>query len=233
MAGFPHIAVVDDEATIVDILSYSLQKKFPDARISGFDDADEAHSWLARNQVDLLLTDLNMPAVNGRVLVAMMEKITPLVPVIVISGAMPLNELKGMEQEFDHVQVFAKPLLTRDLVAGIETSLARGIVLDQARVARLSLASILHLLHLQSQTMQVSVQHSSGNGGVIMAKGEPMLVQFNGDQTEEALYHMLLLDGPKIKLTPTDFSEASQLAVNFDRIFQQYIKRREKMEAHQ
>ncbi len=228
MAGFPHIAVVDDEEAIVDILSYSLKKKFPDASIIGFSRANEAWDWLGANQVDVLLTDLNMPDINGKEIVSMMEKTAPDTPVIVISGAVTLPELQEMESEFKNVTVFAKPLLTRELIAGIEEQISKSYAASEDRLKSLNLLHLLQVLHLQHKSVQVNVQHASGAGGVVLKNGEPVFIEFDGDSSERAFFKMLALDSPEILVEATHYAEASQMEKSFSQLISEHSKLREK-----
>ncbi|MEM1158798.1 MAG: response regulator [Verrucomicrobiota bacterium] len=226
MAGFPHLAVVDDEEAIVDILGYTLKKKFPDARITGFHDASEAQAWLARHAVDLLLTDLNMPELNGKEIISMMDRQFPQTPVIVISGAVPLHELKGLEVQFKRVRVFAKPLLTRDLIEGIESGLAMDGALPDQRIQQLSLANLLHLFHLQKKSLQIAVEWNSGNGGVVMQDGQPVLAEFNGDQSEESFYKLLELNDPQVQVEESQFTGEVTLTKDFELLYGEFESRR-------
>lgn len=226
MEGFPHIAVVDDEQAIVDILGYSLRKTFPDVRITGFHQVDQAWAWLSRNTVDLVLTDLNMPELDGREIVSLMRKNAPHTPVVVISGAIPWTELKGLESEFSNVQVFAKPLLTRELLQGVRSGLGRKNVFSLRRQQQLSLPNRLHLLHLQESSVQVSVEHADGSGGVILVQGEPVLADFDGDQTEESFFKLCALDQPKITVNEGKFEGEVQITKSFEELFREYVRRR-------
>ncbi|MEM6884521.1 MAG: response regulator [Verrucomicrobiota bacterium] len=226
MAGFPHIAVVDDEEAIVDILGYTLNKKFPDARITGFNNAPEALEWLGKNQVDLLLTDLHMPGLNGKEIVAMMEQNRPHTPVVVISGAMSLNELKALESHFGNVRVYAKPLLTSELMEGIEAGLAGDGAIPPERLKELNLSDLLHLLHFQKKSVQVSVEGSDGIGGVVLREGELVLAEYNDVQTEGALYQLLELKNPKLSVEPTGYGGDALIRKDFDELFSEYLRRR-------
>jgi len=222
MAGFPHLAVVDDEEAIVDILGYTLQKKFPESKITGFNDSNDAQSWLAGNSVDLLLTDLNMPELNGKDIISMMDQKHPHTPVIVISGAIALNELKVLETQFKNVRVFAKPLLTRDLIKGIEEGLALEGAVPQERIQQLSLASMVHLFHLQGKSLQLAIQSDDLRGSIVLRDGELVLAEIDEEQSEEAFFDLLDLKDPEVKVEYSQYAGEAITTKSFEQLYREF-----------
>ena len=78
------VLVVDDEESIRDILSRYLQLKGYAVLTAG--NGHSAMDILLSQAVDLVLTDLNMPNVNGRELLKRMAEKFPDIPKIVLSG---------------------------------------------------------------------------------------------------------------------------------------------------
>ncbi|HQL42706.1 MAG TPA: response regulator, partial [Spirochaetota bacterium] len=78
------VLVVDDEESIRDILSRYLQLKGYAVLTAG--NGHSAMDILQSQPVDLVLTDLNMPNVNGRELLKRMAEKFPDIPKIVLSG---------------------------------------------------------------------------------------------------------------------------------------------------
>ena len=218
--------MVDDEEAIVDILGYTLKKKFPDARITGFNEANEAQSWLSGHPVDLLLTDLNMPELNGKEIISMMEQQYPHTPVMVISGAIPLDELKVLETQFKNVRVFAKPLLTRALIEGIEAGLAMEETIGDERIQELSLANLVHLFHLQKKSLQLAVESTGVRGGMFLHEGEPILAEFNGEQSEEAFFKLLELQDPLVQVEESQYAGEAMITKPFEQLYSMFESRR-------
>ncbi len=78
------VLVVEDEAyvrqSLLDVLRSRDFEAEPAASVA------EALAWLARSPVDVVLTDLELPGQDGRVLVRRMQATAPEVPVVVLTG---------------------------------------------------------------------------------------------------------------------------------------------------
>ena len=66
--------------------------------VVGAEDGMEALSWMSEIKVDLVITDLMMPGMNGAELIVRLTKTHPRLPVIVVSGAIDvIDKLMGHE----------------------------------------------------------------------------------------------------------------------------------------
>jgi sigma-B regulation protein RsbU (phosphoserine phosphatase) len=81
-----NILVVDDEKTTLTLLLYLLQEFGAD--VTAVLTAEEALTHLRSHpsEVDLLITDINMPGINGFDLLKMVRQLSPAMPVIVLTG---------------------------------------------------------------------------------------------------------------------------------------------------
>ena len=124
----PHILVVDDDVshrvTLRDLLDGE-----------GFlcmeaEDGEEALEYLASRSFDLVITDLNMPRVNGYDLLVGMAKtnIIESTPVIVVTGV-PDENLRDHVLGLGAATVVFKPYPPMDLVS-IVTKTISGVSLD-------------------------------------------------------------------------------------------------------
>ncbi len=78
------VLVVDDEKDIRKIVSRILEKSGYKAITAG--DAMEGLMQLHENSVDLVITDIRMPGMNGLDLIKQVHEIQPGIPVIIITG---------------------------------------------------------------------------------------------------------------------------------------------------
>ncbi len=89
-------------------------------RVVGAADGLEALTWISEIKVDLVITDLMMPGMNGAELIHRLTKTHPQLPVIVASGAIDvIAELMGQDS-FNALGIRAtlmKPFKLADLVA--------------------------------------------------------------------------------------------------------------------
>lgn len=88
-------------------------------RVVGAADGLEALTWISEIKVDLVITDLMMPGMNGAELIHRLTKTHPQLPVIVASGAIDvIVELMGQDS-FNALGIRAtlmKPFKLADLV---------------------------------------------------------------------------------------------------------------------
>jgi len=84
VAGRPRVLVVDDEATIRDLLSKTLALAEYDVDLAP--DGRTALERLRMIPYDLLITDLKMPGVDGLAVIREARRLKADIPVIIITG---------------------------------------------------------------------------------------------------------------------------------------------------
>ena len=77
------IVIVDDEKQITELIKMAVLFASQHSNIHTFTDPEEAHVYLEKNKVDILITDYKMPKYNG---LQLMEGVSPLVKKVLISG---------------------------------------------------------------------------------------------------------------------------------------------------
>jgi CheY-like chemotaxis protein len=112
------ILVVDDDAHSRTAVARLLNDEGYQAFMAT--DGEAAVAMLATCQPDLVLTDLHMPRLDGRQLLARLRRDRPLTPVVVVSASAGPDGLVGADA------FFAKPVPVGDLLARIGTLLGRG-----------------------------------------------------------------------------------------------------------
>ena len=81
-----NILLVDDERNFLNILSRELSDTGNNFSILTAENGDKALKILESTQVDLVITDLKMPVLNGYDLISHMRKKYSSIPVIVVSS---------------------------------------------------------------------------------------------------------------------------------------------------
>ena len=82
--GAKRILVVDDQESMREMLSELLRMMGYDAR--AVDGGDQALQSLQDTETDLVITDLNMPGMDGMELMKRIKGLYPRLPVIIITG---------------------------------------------------------------------------------------------------------------------------------------------------
>ena len=126
------ILVVDDEARLADVLAAALEDL--GYRALACPDAREALATLEREPVDLVLTDLKMPGMDGRALLHEVRARWPEVPVVMITAFAAVRDAVDLIKEgaFDYI---AKPFEIDDVAVTIARALRlTDVVRDNERL---------------------------------------------------------------------------------------------------
>jgi DNA-binding response OmpR family regulator len=110
------VLVVDDDARTRDAVARLLGEEGYEAAVAS--DGEEASSLLTSWRPDLVLTDLDMPRLDGRGLLQRVRSMLPGTPVIILSARGAAEggwQVEGMGA----AGFFAKPVRVEDLLARI------------------------------------------------------------------------------------------------------------------
>lgn len=108
------ILVVDDNKTLCDTLASYLCSRVPDLTVLTAGDGEKAIHLLESNCVNMILTDLIMPNLDGYTVIDYAEKKCPAVPVIIMTASWSL-ELQALLQKKGEVQYIEKPFRLEDI----------------------------------------------------------------------------------------------------------------------
>ena len=80
------ILVVDDEITITNDVKYEINQRDTDIEVICCNNGYEALSGVMQGKVDLLITDIAMPDMDGYELYARSRELRPNLPIIMMTG---------------------------------------------------------------------------------------------------------------------------------------------------
>ena len=86
MSTRPRCAIVDDDADCLTLTRRFVEIICPGFEVIQFSNGIEALDFLTGNQVDLIITDYNMPFLDGLRLTGAVREIDRDVPIVMISG---------------------------------------------------------------------------------------------------------------------------------------------------
>jgi CheY-like chemotaxis protein len=81
-----HILIVDDDGAVRDVLKMIFASTIPEVLSMTARNGREAEELLNSSHVDLIMTDLNMPVMNGYELIAFRNGNYPHIPLIAMTG---------------------------------------------------------------------------------------------------------------------------------------------------
>ena len=115
------ILVVDDEEIVRRTVKMLLEHD--GHRVWTVDSGEAALDQLAGREFDLLITDIFMPGLNGRQLIARVRQLLPAQPIIIATAFLEESQATGQTAE-NFNALLLKPFSLDDLRAAIEQALS-------------------------------------------------------------------------------------------------------------
>lgn len=121
----PTVLIVDDSAIMCRFLGLFLEKKFD---VMSYTDSIEALALIENGFApDLIVTDLNMPGLNGIELIKSLRKALPETPVLVVSGAKESSDrIKSFKAGAD--DFLMKPFHPAELDVRVSKLIEKGVL---------------------------------------------------------------------------------------------------------
>lgn len=194
--GLETVLIVDDEKTFLLSLKDGLKVHQDKFRVLTAESGKEAISLLRALPVDLLVTDLKMPEVDGFELLAWTTREKPELPVIVMT-AFGTAAIEAQLAEIESLQYLEKPLEIADLERAIFTSLkARA----RSYIRGITLATFLQLMHMEKKTCSLKVSLDSEAGYLYLKGGELLDAECGDLQGEAAAYEIMAWEDAEIEM---------------------------------
>ncbi len=155
-AKYPKILIVDDEAPIIDVLSYNLKKAHYQVVVAR--DGEEALDQARREQPDLVILDLMLPRLDGLDVCRILRRERQ-VPIIMLTAlGTEVDRVVGLELGADDYLV--KPFSVRELLARVKNVLRRTAARPSAETtAALKVGDLLiDIPRRETQVGEVSLE---------------------------------------------------------------------------
>lgn len=194
------ILVVDDEQMIVRLAKEGIEACDEDFNVLTAGNGKEAVVALNNQQIDLVLTDLKMPVMDGYELLSYMSKHFRNTPAIVMTGFGSPAIAKRLKQKGVHHYI-EKPFEISDLsekITAVFTEKSKGYIHG------FNLANFLQAVEVEQKTVTLKI-HSKGRIGYLYVdKGELVDAEDdNGVRGEDAAINILCWDKAEIELMGT------------------------------
>ena len=148
------VLIVEDDVDQLNLLMAGLRKHHDKFAVVPARDGKEAIDVLKSEPVSLLVTDIQMPRLNGMILLAYVHTFHPEIPCFVIT-AYGTSRLKSKLLPADILRFFQKPIKMDDLAGAIVAVLER----DDSKESRqgISLVKFLHMIEMEQTTCSFEV----------------------------------------------------------------------------
>jgi CheY-like chemotaxis protein len=190
------ILLVDDDKVVRSFLARVLKQFADEFEIILATTGKEAVQILQNDRVDLIVTDLQMPEMNGYEFLTFMSENNPGIPVFVMTAngsksAEERSKSLGSKKYFEkpmNVEVFTQSIL-EELECGVE-GLLEGI----------SLASFLQLVELETKTCTIEVTYKNKSGKLYCQNGGLLSAETADLKNDQAAYEMISWEKCNLKI---------------------------------
>lgn len=162
-------------------------------------DGAQALAVLRQEVVNVLVTDLNMPVMDGFNLITKVSRQYPQVPIIVMTG---LDESQHLNTplHLGAIQILTKPPRLTLLMDAIRTAAQFE---PTGQIRGIGLNSILQLLSWEQKSCTLTVKSEEGMGLIYLRRGEVVHAAFRDQEGLPAAYEILSWDRPDIEFVET------------------------------
>jgi len=191
------VLIVDDDAQLLTILSETLKRYRNKFELSTARDGLAAIKALQKQTFSLVVTDIQMPRVNGLVLLAYMAKNFPNIPCIIMTAHGSPVLKKRLEQESSHY--IEKPFKVPELAEAIMSVLGQQEILS-GTLNGVSVSGFLKLIEMEYITCLCEINSPDDEKGYLLFDGGVLYNAFIGNlRGEKAAIKLLKMDGVTIK----------------------------------
>ena len=194
--GMETVLIVDDEKTFLLSLRDGLKAHEKKFRVLTAEGGKEAISLLRALPIDLLITDLKMPEVDGFELLAWTTREKPELPVIVMT-AFGTADIEAQLAEVDSLQYLEKPLALADLESAIFTALKAKA---RSYIRGITLATFLQLMHMEKKSCTLKITQNERFGYLFFKGGVLLDADCEELHGEEAAYEIIAWEEAEIEM---------------------------------
>jgi predicted regulator of Ras-like GTPase activity (Roadblock/LC7/MglB family)/ActR/RegA family two-component response regulator len=194
-----NVLIVDDERFFLMSLVEGLGTYAADFNTLTAENGKKALAVLRSTLIDLVITDLKMPEMDGFELLAHMNKEFLDIPVVVMT-AYATPEIKSRLEELGSFHLLEKPIDFRELVDTIFTQLSS---ISKGYIRGITLPAFLQLVEMEKKTCTLKVM-SKGRIGYLYFFEGTLVDANNGKETaEDAAYDIVCWDEAEIEISNT------------------------------
>lgn len=193
------VLIVDDDVVTRSLLSRVLKPHEKDFEVLTAKNGKEAASIITQQKIDLVITDLQMPEMDGFALMTYLNDHHPEIPFFIMT-AFGDSEIKSKVKKIGSIKYFEKPLNIDVITDCIFDELNAGAI---GEIEGISLASFLQLIEMEKKTCTLHVKAYERSGIMYFLKGELMAAETADLHNLEAVYEMICWDRIKIGIENT------------------------------
>lgn len=189
------VLIVDDSAMLLNYLENSFVKYENQFEVIYAHDGMEAIEIIKGRDISLLVTDLQMPRIDGLGLLAYTHKYHPNIPCIVMSAHGTPAIIENLQS--DILQFIEKPFTAEALATAIIGALKEDR--PEGSLTGISIANFLQMIEMEQKTCLCEIQSPDNPTGFFYFNGGELHHAVFGDyKGEEAAIKMIHIENPTI-----------------------------------
>ncbi len=190
------VLIVDDEKSFLLSLKDGLSINNDRFQVLTAENGHAAVEVLQAEPIDLLVTDLRLPKMDGFELLAWASRSQPQLPVIVMT-AFSTPEIEARLAKLNTIQFLEKPLDLGVLQEGISIGLHAG---PKSYIRGISLATFLQLMRLEQKSCTLKITAAGQIGYLYIKRGELLDAVYAELGGEAAALEIVSWDNAEIEM---------------------------------
>jgi CheY-like chemotaxis protein len=188
------VLLVEDEPATLRFYQTGL-KGLPGWRQLSAVNGEKALEMMRREPIDVLVTDINMPVMDGYRLITTVHELYPSIPIVVLTS-LPPGAPQDRAMALGALQVLSKPVRLSLLMEEIKQLGNRE---SEGYVRGISLSGLLQLMTWEGKTCTLTVKSQGSIGHLYFKKGR-LIHALNGDgEGIVAAYQILTWPQPQVE----------------------------------
>lgn len=187
------ILIVDDNQPFLNLIQKLFTKLKDRYSVITCTDGAEAVEILKQRPIALVVTDLQMPNVDGYALLEKMRRFFPDIPVLVATS---FDKPKTREavMRYGATAYFTKPLVVEDLIRTIDQTLSEQV--GGGSLKNASLEMFLQLIEMEAKTCTIRVinEVTNAQGVLFFREGNILNARYGAQTGNKAAYRILSWD---------------------------------------
>jgi predicted regulator of Ras-like GTPase activity (Roadblock/LC7/MglB family)/CheY-like chemotaxis protein len=222
------VLIVDDDKLLLENFQEGLSDHAGVFTLVTAENGAKASVMLSSTPVDLVITDLKMPVMDGFELLAYMSKHHPRIPTIVMTAYRNNPELERKLRLFAVSQFLQKPFDLEELATVITNELKFA---STGHLRGVTLPSFLQLIAIEERTCTLSIEFGEEAGTLYFKQGELLDAETGSLSGNDAVYHMASWDHAKIEISPNCTKKEKRVRGSINELLLEGFRRKDEQAA--
>ena len=193
------VLIVDDEKNLLASLRDGFHDPAGEFAVLTAENGAKATVILKSMPVDLVITDIRMPVMDGFELLAYMSKHHPEVPTIIMTAHINTPDIEHKLKHFSVSHCIQKPFELEDLASAILSELRWA---SPGRAQGLTLPDFIQLIASEERTCTLAAEFEGEKGMLFFKQGDLIDAETGEKQGNEAVHHMAAWSHARIDIDP-------------------------------